>query len=342
MVSFFGFGRGKALGHRPISPGRRVTARVVHSDPDGSATLRIGKREIAATLAHPMKNGTSMRLRVTDVDTSRIALRQITFADHPVGRYLVALRNLGRQGPFQHLFTLFGSSLPKGSAAVSQLKEKLQDFVAQLAVKPGKSGAEDVRRMVRQSGLMHEHNLLQGADGKEEDIKGLSMALAHAARKEGSLSKAVKALIDGIEKLQVVNRATGEISGRFLLPLPLFMDGKLSFGQLLIDRGEEGRPGRGEGDRVTRLSMHVNLSKIGDLRVDLSIYKGAVRGTLSVTNPEAEALLLHDLDTLTESLAEKGFSVRGLGVQRVERAVMAGTSLVDDLVCGMDGLHVAI
>lgn len=143
----------------------------------------------------------------------------------------------------------------------------------------------------------------------------------------------------------MVNRATGEVSGRFLLPLPIFMDGGLSFGQLLIDRGEEGRnkgaKGR-VGERVTRLSMLLTLTNIGEFRADLSLFKGAVTGTLSVTTPEAEELLSRDLGELTSSLSEKGFSVRRMGVRRVERAVLAGTSLVDDLVDGMDGLHVSV
>jgi hypothetical protein len=340
MVSFSGFGSGKTTGARPLLPGRLVTARVVRSDPDGVATLQIGKRKVAATVSQPLKNGTLVRMRVTDVDKTHIALRQLTFADHPVGRYLVTLRNLGRQGPFQHLFTLFNTALPKGASAVSQGKEKLQDFVTKIAVKPGKSGAEDVRSMVRQSGLMHEHNLLQGGEGAGEDIKGLSMKLAQVSKKDESLSKAVKSLIDGIEKLQVVNRATGEVSGRFLLPLPIYMDEKLSFGQLLIDRGEEGKSGGEGGESVTRMAMHLNLTKLGEFRADLSLFKGAVTGTLYVTTEEAEDLLAHDLSELTRSLAEKGFSVRQMGVQRVDRAVLANASLVDDLVDGMDGLHV--
>jgi len=342
MVSFFGFGNGKIAGQRALAPGRLVTARMVHANPDGSATLQTGKREVEATANPPMKSGALMRMRVTWVDTSRIALSRLTFANHPVGRYLVALRNMGRQGPFQHLFTLFGASLPQGAAAATHLKEKLQRFVSQMAVKPGKSGADDLRRMVRQSGLMHEHNLMQGDQSGEEDLKGLSMKLAQAVEKEEPLAKAVKALIDGIEKLQVVNRATGEVSGRFLLPLPIVMDGILSFGQLLIDRGEDGISGAEGREKVTRVSMHVNLTRLGELRADFSLFKGAVRGTFSVTTPEAEALLSHDLASLSRNLSEKGFSVRRMDVQRVDRAVMAGTSLVDDLVAGMDSLHVAI
>lgn len=343
MASLFGFGSGKALAPPRVLPGRLVTARVVRSDPDGSATLRIGSREMTATVSHPMKSGALVRMRVTDVDKTHVVLRELTFADHPVGRYLVALRNLGRQGPFQHLFTLFSSQLPKGTSAISQLKEKLQAFVTQIAVKPGTSGAAEIRSMVRHSGLMLEHNLMQGGDG--DDIKGLSLKLSQAASKEDSLARTVKALIDGIEKLQVVNRATGEVSGRFLIPLPIFMDGGLSFGQLLIDRGEEGgnKGAKGRvGERVTRLSMLLTLTNIGEFRADLSLFKGAVTGTLSVTTPEAEEILSRDLGELTSSLSEKGFSVRRMGVRRVERAVLAGTSLVDDLVDGMDGLHVSV
>ena len=340
MVSILGFGGGKTAGAKPLALGRTVTARVVNSEPDGSATLQIGKRELAATVNQPMKKGSVVRMRVTEMDKSHIAFRQLTFADHPVGRYLVALRNLGRQGPFQHLLTLFGNSLPKGTAAVSHLKEKLQKLVTQIAVKPGKSGAEDVRRMVRQSGLMHEHQLMQGDRG-EENIKGLSMKLAQAAKNEAALSKAVKTLIDGIEKLQVVNHATGETSGRFLLPLPLYMDDTLSFGQLLIDCGENRKAG-GEGESITRMAMHLHLTRLGEFRADLSFFKGAVTGTLLVTTPEAEEMLNDDLHELTQALGEKGFSVRRLGVQRVSQEALANTSLVDDLVDGMDGLHVAI
>ncbi|VFQ42763.1 flagellar hook-length control protein FliK [Desulfoluna butyratoxydans] len=343
MVSFFGFGSGKPAGPRPLAPGRVVRARVVQANPDGTATLKIGKREVEATVNQPMKSGALMRMRVTDVGTEHIALRRLTFANHPVGRYLVALRNLGRQGPFQHLFTLFGTDLPaKGATAATHLKEKLQRFVSQIAVKPGKSGVEDIRRMVRQSGLMHEHNLMQGGGEGEEDLKGLSLKLSRAVKREEPMGKAVKALIDGIEKLQVVNRATGEVSGRFLLPLPIVMDGNLSFGQLLIDRGEEGASGGDAKDRVTRVSMLLDLTRLGELRADISLLKGAVTGTFSVTTPEAEALLADDLEMLNHSLAERGFSVRKMNVQRVDRAVMAGTSLVDELVDAMDGLHVSI
>lgn len=342
MVSFFGFGSGKEAGPRALAPGRLVRARVLRSDPDGAATLRIGKREVAATLAQPVKSGTLMRLRVTDVDTSRIALHRLTFADHPVGRYLVALRNLGRQGPFRHLVTLLGASLPKGACAAIELKDKLQRLVSQIAVKPGKSGTQDLRHMVRRSGLMHEHNQMQGAQGDEEDLKGICLKLARTVKKEEPLSKAAKALIDGIEKLQVVNRATGEGSGRFLLPLPIVTDGTLSFGQLLVDRGKEGPAGGDGGDKVTRMAMQLNLTRLGELRADLSLFKGAVRGLFSVTTPEAEALLGQDLDELARSLGEKGFSVRQMAVQRVDRAVMEGTSLVDDLVDGLEGLDVAI
>ena len=340
MISFLGGGKGPGQRVRPLVPGATVRARVVSSDADGAATLRVGRHEVNATASAPMKPGSTVRMRVTHMDPTHISLRQLTFADHPVGRYLVALRNFGRQGPFRHLSTLLERTLPDSKGPVGQWRATLHQFVTQIAIRPGKSDAHDLRRMVQGSGLMYEHNLGCG-DAGDGDIKGLSMKLAQAIKKESSLSQAVKALIDGIEKLQVVNRATGEISGRFLMPLPLYMDDRLHFGQLLIDRGKKGRSGDGGEDRVTRMAMHVTLTKLGETRVDLSLFKGVVVGTITVTTGEAERRLTHDMETLSQALAEKGVSVRQMRIKRVPPEALAATSLVDDLVDAVGGLYVA-
>ena len=338
MALLSGSGGRKVLGG--FSPGRLVTARVVNRQEDGEATLSIGGRKISAQVSQPVAEGRTVRMRVTHVDSSRISLKQLTFADHPVGRYLMALRGLGRKGPFQYLTTLFGSAFSKGSSTAQQLKEKLQHLITQLAVKPGESTAQDLREMVRGSGLMHERQVLD--EEPRENIKSLSLKLGRASEEDEPLSKTVKAFIDGIEKLQVVNRATGEISGRFLLPLPIFMDGRLTFGQLLIDRGEERSASEGGAQRMIRLAMHLKLSRMGEMRVDLSLYKGAVAGMLSVASKEACDLLLKEMAGLGAALGEKGFLLRHMGVQEVEPAELASGSLVDDLVEGMDRHHVEV
>lgn len=319
---------------RQMVPGRQISARVLGRKNDGTTSLDIGGHKVDARISRPVAEGTTVRMRVTHADKNRIALKELTFANHPVGRYLMALRSLGRQGPFQYLTTLLDAAPTFSSTSSGRLFEKLQHFFSKFAIKPDTGAPQSIREMVRRSGLTHERQLLEGQP--KENAKSLALELQKAIPKNQPIAKTITTLVESMEKLQVVNRASHEASGRILIPLPLFMDGGLTFGQLLVDKGKRAHRKKSTA-QLTRFALQLKLSDLGEMRMDLAIYKGALTGTIAVTNDEAKQSLSNHMGQLKGDLLEKGFRVRRFSIEQVSEESLAGASLVDDIVEGFHG-----
>jgi len=237
----------------------------------------------------------------------------------------------------------------KRTAAVRQL-ETLLDSVS---LKPDKiPDDESLKAIVRSTGLMWESRVksrLGASKGSQvplemenfinSDIKSLAMKLVSVMEGEDrTVANTLRSFVDGLEKMQLLNRHSFDESGRYLLPLPFFSDETLKFGQLLVDLDRDASRPDDKKSRAVRVAFILEMSNLGHLKADFAIFKKSVSGTFGVENVEVQEFIQGLLSGLTETLAEKGYIVKKIGCEVISSGELAGTSLTDMVMDNTDGL----
>ena len=237
----------------------------------------------------------------------------------------------------------------KRASVVRQL-ETLLDTVS---LNPDKMpDDESLKAIVRSTGLMWESKVKSGLAALKEsqmppdmenlinsDVKSLAMKLASVMEGEDrNAANTLRSFVDGLEKMQLLNRHSFDESGRYLLPLPFFSDETLKFGQLLVDLDRDASRPDDNKSRAVRVALILEMSKLGHLKADFAIYKKSVSGTFGVENVEVQTFIKGLLSGLTETLAEKGYIVKKIGCEVISSGELAGASLTDMVIDNTDGL----
>jgi hypothetical protein len=196
------------------------------------------------------------------------------------------------------------------------------------------------------SGMIWEHKikslLLSGLQSRSravalmgQDLKGLALSSLTdgGAMKLLSVEGAGR-FLDALEQLQLLNLSGLEEKGKLLFIIPMRWGDGFSFAQLLIDLGRKkgDEAGRNDKDGVLRLSLFLDMSRLGPVRVDASIFQKVIRIGFFVCNEESQALVNHNANYLKEHLERHGFSVQQVTCRREEGNSLADTSLVESLI----------
>ena len=170
-------------------------------------------------------------------------------------------------------------------------------------------------------------------DMAKHDLKGAALSfLSAAGQGDEDMKSVLKNFVDTLEQLQVINRVSSEESGRYLLPFPAFFDHAFQFGQLLIDVGKDASGKQTLTDRVVKVAFILELSALGNLRADFSIYRKSVTGTFGVGSNALQAVLKKEIPSLLSRLEALGFQVQGIDCQVLDPEELAHATLTNQVM----------
>jgi len=326
-----------------LKEGQIIEARVDRAVDGRQARLLIQGKSFLARTYVPLNAGDTILLKVTQTGTQpRFELLQAKDG----GLLFLPKRSfemLGRPGLSGLLSKIMKHLGRPGQGR--QLHEPLHTLVRSLSMGPNPSDPSILSSVIQKSGLTWEsklRNLL--ADNRSlsapaardiinGDLKALMMRIAMNPSKDTEvIIDPARAFTEGIEQLQLLNSHSSQESGKYLLSLPVFWDGAFKFGQILIDLGKEESSGRDQSDRMISVSMLLEMSNLGNVRVDFTLLKDAVNGALGVENAEIKSFVESQLPTLVENLQQNAFTVQHISCRVIEPQILSTTALTDELI----------
>lgn len=278
-----------------------------------------------------------------------LSLNLIRDGANKVFRLLSAPR--GAQGPqkLAGLLNTGGLSSPfsgLSSLGDSQGTELLKSF----SLQSEKSDHGILGRIFDKSGMLFEKKaaaLLDqpGTLNREQAVRNLvkndlkAMALEFfgvSGQKDSAEAKAFTDFSSAMEKFQLINTKTAD-SGRYLIPFPVFADDGFSFGNLFLDLGYDESEREKDKDRVVKVSFLLNMTALGALRADFSIFKKALSGSFALSTGEARDFVKNRLPILIERLEKQEYTIHSIECRTAEPVELKSSDLVDKVVADSDG-----
>jgi len=197
--------------------------------------------------------------------------------------------------------------------------------------------------MGQQGQVLSEHQVAKLLDSvMAEDFKGavLKQALSQGTGTEAKSSGAA-GLLQTLESLQLLNTQSGE-SGRYILPFPVLADAGFTLGQLLVDVGED--TDTAPEKKMVRVSLLLDMSRLGPVRADVSILDKAVTGRFLLENEDTRAFVASMVPVLKKQMADIDFQLLQMDCQVAAPADIAPNCLMETLFTGNDDqvLHIVI
>ncbi len=195
----------------------------------------------------------------------------------------------------------------------------------------------------QQGQLPSEHQVAKLLDSvMAEDFKGavLKQALSPGIGTEAKSSGAA-GLLQTLENLQLLNNQSAD-SGRYILPFPVLADAGFTLGQLLVDVGED--KDSGPEKKMVRVSLLLDMSRLGPVRADVSILDKAITGRFLLENEETRAFVASMIPVLKKQMADIDFQLLKMDCQVAAPADIAPNCLMETLFSGNDDqvLHIVI
>jgi|GEM_PF-2608245 hypothetical protein len=335
--------------------GQIVEARVDRTVSQRQAQLIIQGKTVSARTHLPLQPGQKILLRVTRAG----AQPEFQVVEAKGGKWfecpLDALKLLGKSGPYSLLSRFIkavpDSNIPKMNASGAEVFKRLEHLLKSMQDPAGHLDQNTVKSFISKSGLTWENKLLSMLLSERPlpepvvqrliagDLKALAMAAVQNIADEGDGRVIdIRAYLDSIEQLQVLNSQVSRESGRYLIPLPTLFNENIRFGQMLIDLGKESGGDGDKKNRVVRVSLLLEMSNLGHLQVDISILENSINGMLSVENETVQALINAHLPELAEKLQKSGFHVYEMSCCQVNPQTLSTASISDRLMDDRSGL----
>ena len=338
---------GKAI---PVNKGEIVEGRIIRPIPPHHALIQIKGRQLLARTSVPLNPGNIAFFKVEQCSPQCI-LKLLEV--RPGGQ--AAVEGLLKGGafsgfPFKFLTDVLGpqmASLEKSGEDVPHVLRQMWGLLRGISL-----GSHEVvrpellRSFVDGSGMSWEHKLsllalsgLQSSDQAkaiiDQDLKGLALKLLAGGGAQGlSNEEAIIRFADGLEQIQLLNVSGLEEKGRLFFVIPMQWHDGFAFAQLLIDLGKRqagGAKGKDE-DGVLKLSLFLEMSYLGPVRVDASVFKRQIRVSFLVSNREIEGLIRYCAPRLKEQLERHGFSLEQVTCRSEEHSNLVNTCLLDALI----------
>ena len=343
-------------GLKTLRKGQVVEAKVLKVLSDRRSQIQIRGEAVTAKTYLPLKAGQTMLLKVDRTGAEQVLKwveeKSGATADNP----RTLLKPWGKSGPYSLLPKLM--TLVAGSAhgnAQPQLKDLLTKFNAlfdQMAPRSNNGLTQNLMSIIRGSGLLWEAKLanvlLSGQEMSPEslnslisgDLKGLSLQmLKELANTNDPVAGQLKSFVDGLEKQQLFNQHHFEKFGKYLLPLPFFSPPDFTFGQLLLDLGEQTAENGKKRKETVNISLLLSLTRLGDFRADFSVFQKSIMGVFGVTTEDVRQLVNRWTPDLVHKLKGHGFSAYNISCRVLGPETLSGMTLVDEAASApRDGL----
>jgi hypothetical protein len=275
------------------------------------------------------------------------------------------LKSFGRAGAYDPLLKLLSASpmrplngglSPAGNPATdaTALLEHLKALVADMALQSDTPEPKLLQKWIAHSGLQAAENKASPATSPsfsdasvrpagESNLKtAVLQALQSMETEDESLLASLRSFAENLEHMQQFNQKTFDEFGKMLLPLPLLWNHELTFGQLLLDLGKE-RSQKPASERIIKVSMLLEMSRLGDVRADFAVFKKSISGAFGVGSEALQQYFLAHIPDVIERLQEQEFVVQKIDCQVLRPETLANASLIDDMLLSEDGLlHVLV
>lgn len=331
-----------------FAKGRVVSAKVLQALSGRRALLMIGGQKVSAKTFLPLQTGQTILLKLQQTGDQlvfKFAGQPGEMAESNPRLSMETFGSFANTKPYAMLAQLLdGLETQKAGDPEGPLRHlaSLKDLVTRLSLNSSEPPTRGfVKRLMGGSGLLWESKLAALVSRGEAptpaavdrlvagDIKATCLQLLSGAggTLSETLTEQLSRMLEGLEQHQLLNQHLLENEGRYLLPVPLWDQRFLKFGQLLLDLG--GRKEGGEGkDRVVTVSFLLSLSQLGEFRADFSILKTGLTGVFGVADEAARELVTRHLPELRQKLQDHGYSVHDISCRVLEPRQLSEMSLV--------------
>lgn len=337
-----------------LKKGQIVEARVDQTYSSRKARLMIQGKAVSAQTHLPLQTGQQMLLRVIQAGAHpRFQMVETSRGDflHLPSDLLQTLNRLGSDTILSRLFTpITEAGSVSGFLHDTEAFERMDRLLASISEMADQPDRHAVKSYINQSGLTWENKLVSLLNTQkplppalvqrliEGDLKALSLLITQSSEEKAPLLEEIHTYLEDLESLQLLNSRVYKASGRYFIPLPILVDERIRFGQMLLDLGKDTASDAERKDQILRVSLLLEMSTLGHLQVELSILKNAITGMIDVEDTAAQARIDDQLPQLVEKLNRSGFHVEEMTCRTVAPQTLHTTSLVDRLIDDRNGV----
>ena len=299
----------------------RILAGVVSEVTPTSALLKIGQYTLNASAFPGLETGQKLLLQVTGEFGKEGALLNILNSNgEQVPGLLHALRSVvGADRPVGELLQQLGRKLAALAKGQTTTTSSLVSRLAAHVYQPGQSG-QQLMQLLLQGGMNFEALLLKAA-GKgvtADDVRTLMLDLKAELLSQleklgaGPAREAVMRALAGLESEQLLNVARHEAGEPLHFSFPVPDAGEWTTAHLLWTEGRKDDEAEGEGDdeEVQRISLGINFSKTGPVRVEAWLRPDSLNLKITLERKKVADVLRKRLDPLVAALEKVGRPVQ--------------------------------
>ncbi len=290
-----------------FTQGETLQGYVVKNLSPTSAIVRMRGLEMAANTPKPLAEGQQIMVKVEQLKPQFI-VSLLTF-DTPLKEKTSALLRM-----YLPSAALAGATLEELMVLMKDMPpavwrgtglEKMLDTIAKSAKKP-----EADKNIFQLMGLFHESEVANGKKG-ENLKKSLMLAQINleklVEKHPGQYREALKKVNDAlgnIELRQLINSQDNKEVKNWQFP---YWNGEqLDTARLYVERDEAGNK-RAKNEETVRLTILMQMSRLGQLRVELLAFKGRIEGTIYAQTDGAVMEMEKHLNEVEKVLGEAGF-----------------------------------
>jgi hypothetical protein len=327
-----------------------VEGRVVRAVSPHRAILLIKGRQLLARTSLLLKDDSVVFFKVEQVSPECVLKLMEVGSGEPGGLSSLIRGSDIHGNVYQSLIDLIAPLKPSFQIPSNQqlpdVIQKIWSLLERISLAPDKPPDQRfLQSLVEGSGLLWENKLMKalllaGLTGRnqaqallEKDLKGLALGALEDKGTNGLIpSEGLIRFIDSLEQFQLANLVGLEEKGKLLLMIPMQWNDIFRFAQLLIDLPGKGEEENSEDEKALTLSLFLDMSQLGPIRVDCSVVDRAIRVCFLVCSEKIRVFLNSLTSDLKNQLERHGFLVRQITCRFEKQHILEKTSFVDALV----------
>lgn len=221
-----------------------------------------------------------------------------------------------------------GGGSPGFAAAVAELRAGIPTAAALQALHRGLGHQLEAAVLTLRSA---DQASQRRAVGLRDTLKAQALRIVDEAAGTDAVRDAARALVLGLDRIEADNATRAAAQLPQWLPLPSAPEHGLVDARWFLlpePRGDDTEGDAAAGSRPFTIVLLLSLSRLGELRVDVTLRGERLHAAFTVADGEAAARLLPELASLQRSLETDGLVVEGLQA----RAAARGQLPVADLL----------
>jgi len=324
----------------PLLKGEIVQARVLEAYSLNRALLLLKGQQMNARTHVPLTKGSVLSFKVQELFPTPM----LKIIGMPKAHADMVNASAIRAAVKQNLWKTVMDYLPQ-SGLPREASTSFRKLMASLSMRLFMTSPADLlQELIEQSGFTWESKLRKALRGKRigrdglnklaaKDLKGLCSKFISLDDKE---SEPLQRLHSAIQNVQLLNKFGLAQKRMLFFPIPFqFPDGLYTVGQLLIqlpqDETDEQEGAHKEGKGFFQVTFLLELSRLGPLKVDLTLKGKDIWATILITREDARVLIENALPSFIHRMKESGLSIHSLECRCREPEIIT-RSLMEEIL----------